>query len=207
MVQKIQKILQDQSGAAMIIVLVFFVIAMAVGASLLVASSTAGGNAANALYEQQAYFSAKSAGQMLQAELAKIVITVTKTTVSAASGSTTTRTVTGNDVSLPFYPMAYDAVTAALEGSSSTYDFTLSGVEDMGDVSVNLTAGRDYLLRGLITTEYQDYSYLLHADFDPVVSSDTQVSATGSTAEGNLVTTTVVTTTIRWSLNAFYPQP
>jgi len=205
-VGKIKRLLQDRSGAAMIIVLVFFVLAMAVGVSLLLAASTAGGSATNSLYEQQAYFSAKSAGQVLQAELGKITITVTDTTVTTAGGSTTSQTITGNDPSLPLYDLAYDAVSAALLGSVSTYDFTLSGVDDMGDVSVQLTSGRDYRMRGTITAFYQEYKYILHADFDPIVASDTQVSSTGSMEEDNLETTTVVSTTIQWALDAFYPQ-
>ena len=76
--RRMKDVLRDRRGSSLILVLILFVACMVAGTSTLMAASTANSRTFPATAEQQAYFAARSASQLLQSEIERIQVVHTE---------------------------------------------------------------------------------------------------------------------------------
>jgi Tfp pilus assembly protein PilX len=85
MIRRIRKLLMQKSGATLLIVLVFTLLATAIGTTMLIYASSVSGQSAQQISQQQAYETVKSAGSVLQREIAKAQGIITETMDNAGA--------------------------------------------------------------------------------------------------------------------------
>ena len=149
---------RGKSGASLAIVLIFLSFCLLIGSSVLLSASSNVGDSRKAAEEEQVYLTAKSAGQLLKDQIAKLTLTMEQTPdgkMQVTSGS--------DDFSLSKFAVA--AVSKVADGAGEQpYPATVTGVSGM-DAQMELTMTNSYDLTAVIRAQEGKNSYQLTAYF------------------------------------------
>lgn len=157
------KKLHSRSGASLLFAILVFMLCILAGTAALTAAAANSGRYSHLVDEQQKYLSVSSAVRVMKDEItgmtftATVDATETKITTGATPSATTTTTkydassgsITSSDVGKVFEDYFNSIVSNKYDSSKALSvavdeTFTISGVDDMKDVTVNVKADERY---------------------------------------------------------------
>ena len=187
--RRVKDVLRDRRGSSLLLVLIIFVVCMVAGTSTLMAASTANSRTFTATAEQQAYFSARSASQLLQSEIERIQVVHTQYLDGDRPDATVAQPADGALAAL--LCRAYEAPGA--------YTATLAQPGDLEDAQVVLTMDAQTGLTVTVTATAQGRQVTLAGRYVPYRTPGVPET---DEATGSRVQITQVT----WGLVQMTPQ-